>query len=110
MNADDVISLQEIIFLSVFAVLVFGVPALVAWASYNPNMRLDLTPLWTHQERIDKFAVILIGSWWLHSSSMVMWTLLRTVQTADWTTYQLWALPIIAKMLVPQGTTPDKPA
>ena len=107
MNADAVITWQEIIFLAVFAVLVFGVPALVAWASYNPNMRLDLTSLWTHQNRIDKFAIILMCSWWLHSSSMVMWTLLRVVSTADWTTYQLWALPIMAKMFAPSGTPPE---
>ena len=99
-NADNIITLQEWIFLIFFIVLVFGVPSLVAWLSYSEKFkRFDLRSLWEHKERKDKLAVILMGTWWLHSCSMVMWTLLRTVTTADWTTYQLWALPIIAKML-----------
>ena len=106
MNADDMISWQEIIFLTVFFVLVFVVPSIVAWASYNPRMEFDLADLWTHQNRVDKFAVIILGTWWVHTCSMIMWTLLRTVQTQDYATYMGWALPIIAKMFAPSGTPP----
>ncbi len=106
MNADDAISVQEIVFLAVFFTLVFVVPALVAWASYNPRLKFDLADLWTHQERVDKFAVIILGTWWVHTSSMIMWTLLRTVTTADYATYMGWAIPIIAKMFAPAGTPP----
>jgi len=111
MKLDGVLELQEAIFLAVFAILVFVVPALVVLASYNPRMRLDVTTLWTHQERIDKFAVILLGTWWVHSCSMIMWTLLRVVQTQDYVTYMGWALPIMAKMWAPKAETPptDKP-
>ena len=58
--------------------------------------------------RIDKFAVIVLGSWWIHSSSIIMWTLLRTVQTADYATYMGWALPIIAKMFAPSSPPPPQ--
>jgi hypothetical protein len=112
MNADAVLNWPEIVFLTVFIVLVFGVPSLVAWASYSKGKfveRFDLSELWTHQHRIDKLAVILLGSWWAHTSAMVLETLLRTTQTQDWTTYQLWALPIIAKMLGPKSEAPVKP-
>jgi len=100
---------HEFIFLLVFFVLVFIVPAFVIWASYRPTIEFDLTPLWTHQGRVDKFAVIILGTWWIHSSSIIMWTLLRTVQTTDYLTYMGWAIPIIARMLVPQGTPPEPP-
>jgi len=95
--------LHEFIFLGVFFALVFVVPIIVIWLSYKPSVDFDATTLWTHQGRVDKFAVIILGTWWLHSCSIVMWTLLRTIQTQDYLTYQLWAIPIIAKMLAPKG-------
>ena len=104
MTAENLLLLKEFIFLGVFAILVFGVPALVAWASYSDKFKIDLTTLWTHQNRVDKLAVIILGTWWAHTCAMVTETLLRTVETADWTTYQLWALPIMAKTFAPSGT------
>lgn len=101
----------DIIFLSVFISLVFGIPSLVVWASYSKLTfvkEFDLRELWLHQGRIDKLAVILLGSWWAHTSAMILETLLRTTQTQDWTAYQLWAIPIIAKMLAPKNGN-DKP-
>ena len=110
MNADNVLTLTEAIFLFFFVVLVFGVPALVAWASYSSYKALakfDVSELWLHQGRVDKFAVIILGTWWVHTSSMILWTLLRTVQTQDYVTYIGWAVPIIAKMWAPKnGGTP----
>lgn len=102
---------REAIFLLVFFVTVFVIPALVVWASYSTWGRLekfDLSSLWTHNERIDKFAVIIMGTWWVHTCSMIMWTLLRTVQTADYATYMGWAIPIIAKMWAPGGQPEEK--
>lgn len=97
---DGLISDWEIVFLLVFALMVFVIPSLVAWFSYSERFRkFDLRSLWEHNGRIDKLAVILMGTWWLHSSSMVLWTLMRSVTTADWVTYQLWAIPILAKIL-----------
>lgn len=107
MNGD--IGTHEIIFLIVFALLVFVVPIIVIWLSYKPSNNFDASTLWTHQNRIDKFAVIILGTWWIHSSSMIMWTLLRTVKTEDYLTYTLWAVPIITKMFAPQGTPPELP-
>ena len=101
--------MSDYIFLGVFFVLVFFIPAIVVWATYNDTASLDLRDLWTHQQRIDKFAVILIGTWGVHTSSMIMWTLLRTVQTQDYVTYMGWALPIMAKMFAPQGNPPEMP-
>lgn len=101
------ITRQELIFLAVFAVLVFVVPCFVAWATYSEHSRIDVRSLWTHQERIDKFAVIIMGTWWVHTCSMILWTLMRTVSTADYATYLGWAIPIIAKMFAP-GTEPPK--
>lgn len=99
---------EEIIFLIVFFSLVFVVPAVVVWATYCDKCSLDLRDLWMHQSRLDKFAVIILGTWWIHSSSMVMWTLLRTVTTADYATYMGWAIPIIAKMFAPSNPPQDK--
>lgn len=101
---------HEIVFLFVFFVLVFIVPIIVIWASYNPSVQFDITSLWTHQNRVDKFAVIILGTWWLHSCSIVMWTLLRTIKTEDYLTYMGWALPLIAHMFAPKNgaTKPDQ--
>jgi len=103
----DAIPRQELIFLVVFCVLVFAVPCLVAWATYSEASRLDLRSLWTHQERVDKFAVIILGTWWVHTSSMILEVLLRTVTTNDFMSYTAWAIPIIAKMFAPSAGQPE---
>lgn len=94
---------QELIFLAVFALLVFGVPIFVAWATYSDRSRINLSSLWTHQERIDKFAVIVLFTWWVHTSSIILDVLLRTVTTQDMAAYTAWAIPIIAKMFAPSA-------
>ena len=112
MNADNILTLAEYIFLFFFVVLVFGVPALVVWASYSTYKGLakfDVSTLWTHQERIDKFAVIILGTWWIHSCTIILWTLLRTIQTQDYVTYMGWALPIMLKMWAPSNGKPSQP-
>ena len=109
MNGDT--KLEEFIFLSVFFALVFVIPAIVVWATYSERGSLknfDLRELWMHQGRMDKLAVIIIGTWWIHSSSMILWALLRTVTTADYATYMGWAIPIIAKMFAPQTEPPKQ--
>lgn len=98
---------QELIFLAVFALLEFVVPVFVVWASYSDRSRLNLTSLWVHQGRIDKLAVIIMFTWWTHTSSMILWTLMQRVATTDYLTYMGWAIPIIAKMFAP-GTEPPK--
>lgn len=98
-------TLDDTIFNLIYAVLVFGVPALVVWASYSEARwlsKFDVSTLWVHQERVDKFAVIILGTWWVHTSSMLLWAFLKTVQTQDYVTYMGWALPIIAKMFAPR--------
>ena len=62
MNADDIINVQEKIFLAVFFVLVFVVPAVVVWATYCGHCKFDVRSLWEHNERIDKFAIIILGT------------------------------------------------
>jgi hypothetical protein len=97
-------SVSEIVFLTMFTLLTFGIPSAVVWASYSERGALkdfDIRDLWMHQGRIDKLAVIILGSWWAHTSAMVLETLLRTVETQDWVTYQLWAIPLIAKIYAP---------
>ena len=111
MNSDNVLTLTEYIFLFFFVVLVFGVPSIVAWASYSSYRVLaqfDVSELWLHQGRVDKFAVIVLGTWWVHTSTIILWTLLRTIQTQDYVTYMLWGTLIIGKMMVAKnGETPD---
>ena len=94
---------EEWIFLLVFFFTVFVIPAAVVFATYCDKCVLDVRELWMHQGRLDKFAVIILGTWWIHSSSMILWTLLRTISTADYATYMGWAIPIIAKMFAPSG-------
>lgn len=93
---------EDSIFLFVFALMVFGIPGLVVWASYCESCKIDLRTLWVHQERVDKFAVIILGTWWVHTCSIVLWTLLKTIQTADYVTYMGWAIPIMLKMWAPK--------
>ena len=100
-------SSEEWIFLFVFFFTVFVIPSAVVWATYCDKCVLDLRELWMHNARLDKFAVIILGTWWIHSCSMIMWTLMRTVQTADYATYMGWAIPIIAKMFAPTNTPPS---
>lgn len=89
--------------MGVFAFLLFVVPTFVVWATYQPKEvnRIDLSSLWTHHDRIDKFAIILMGTWWVHTCSMILWTLHGSVVTADYLVYMGWATPIIAKMFAP---------
>ena len=112
MNADNILTLAEYIFLFFFVVLVFGVPALVVWASYSNYKvlaRFDVSELWLHQGRVDKFAVIVLGTWWIHSSTVILWTLLRTIQTQDYLTYMIWGTLIIGKMMVNKNGASAEP-
>lgn len=94
----------ETLFLGTFFLLYFVVPALIGWASYCERFQtFDLRSLWTHNGRPDKLAVIILGTWWIHSCTIILWTLSRTITTADFVTYMGWALPIIAKMFAPGG-------
>ena len=107
----DTLTQPDFLFLLVFFLLYFIVPALLVWASYSERPSLnhvDISDLWTHNNRADKFAVIVLGTWWIHSCTLILWTLKGTITTADYITYMGWALPIIAKMFAP-ATTPVEP-
>ena len=91
----------DYLFLGMFFFLYLGVPSLLVLATYSDKVSLDLRELWMHNNRPDKLAVIILGTWWVHTCSMILWSLLKTVQTQDYLTYMGWALPIIAKMYVP---------
>lgn len=106
MGTNNVLSLREYIFLGFFVLLEFLVPIFVVWASYSNRSRIDLKSLWVHHERIDKLAVIMMFTWWTHTSSMILWTLMLKVATTDYLTYMGWAVPIIAKMFAP-STEPN---
>jgi hypothetical protein len=99
----------ELIFHSAFFLLFFGVPAALAWASYCERFkRFDVSALWTNHQsgKVDTLLVIVIGSWWVHTCAVILWTLSRTVQTADFTTYMGWAIPIIASLFAPRRDPP----
>ena len=87
---------EERLFFGVFFLLYFGVPILVAWLSYCERFKFDLRDLWTQNNRPDKLAVIILGTWWVHTASIVLWSLSKTVTTQDYAVYMGWALPIIA--------------
>ena len=95
------------LFLIVFFILVFGVPALLLTLSTSKRFKVDFSSLWTHQERIDKLAVIILGTWWVHTCSMVLWTLVQKVTTADYVTYMGWAIPLMLKMWAPKDGPPE---
>jgi len=102
MNADGVVTESEWIFLLVFALMIFVIPMLVVWATYSDRKltkSVDLSDLWMYGGKLDKFSVIVMGTWWVHTSSMVMWTLLKTVATQDYATYSgIWGTLLIAKI------------
>lgn len=106
---DGAFTTAERLFLLVFFLLYFGLPALLVWASYCEKCALDMRDLWTHNNRPDKLAVIILGTWWVHTCSMILWTLTQKISTTDYLTYMGWALPIIAKMFAPPGTPPEPP-
>lgn len=101
----------EYIFHSAFFVLFFGVPLYLAWASYSANRWIDVSVLWTNHAtgKVDTLLVIVIGSWWVHTCAVILWTLSRTVTTADFTAYMGWAIPIIASLFAPRRDPPDVP-
>lgn len=103
MNTDGILSTQEIVFLVVFGLLVFVVPILVVWASYSKNTHFDVSSLWVHQGRIDKFAVIVMCSWWVHTCVILLSALRGNVSTGDLTSYTAWAVPLIFKMFAPSA-------
>lgn len=98
----------EFMFHALFFVLYFGVPGIIAWLSHSSRpfaQSVNMSELWTHNGRADKLAVILLGSWWVHTCSIILWTLTKTISTTDFLTYMGWALPIIAQMV-----TRDRPS
>lgn len=104
-------TVPEYLFHGVFAVLVFGVPAFLAWASSSDAKYakgIDVSALWTHNGRPDKFAVIILGTWWVHTTAMILWILTQTVNDSNVVQYMGWALPIIARMFAP-SSPPQKP-
>jgi len=106
--SSDAHSWAEGLFLGVFFALYFGVPALLVWVSYSerPAFRLvDIRSLWTWNDRPDKLALIILGTWWVHTCSMILWTLQGVGTTTDYLTYMGWALPIIANMFVTKPGT-----
>ena len=101
----------EYLFHGVFFVLVFGVPVFLAVASASESryMRgIDVSALWTHNGRPDKFAVIILGSWWVHTTAMILWILTKQINDTNVTQYMSWAIPIIVRMFAPQSP-PQKP-
>ena len=104
---------RELVFHAVFFVLIFGVPTSVAWASYSENKRFrnfDVSLLWkTETGALDKLFIIVLGTWWVHTCAIVLWTLARTVVAADFPTYIGWGIPIIARMFAPTPGTPAQP-
>jgi hypothetical protein len=108
MNAAATFTWPGFLFLCVFFFLYFGVPALLVWVSYSerPAFRpVDIRALWMWNDRPDKLAVIILGTWWVHTCSMILWSLKGVVATTDYLTYMGWALPIIANMFVPKPGT-----
>jgi len=108
MDADGNLDVAERLFLGVFFLLYFGVPAILAWTTYcNEGMfkRINLSSLWTHGHKPDKLAVIILGTWWVHTCTIILWTLTKQVSTADFVTYMGWAIPIIAQMIVAKPPT-----
>lgn len=106
MNVDNVFTLAERMFFGMFIFLYFGVPALVVWMSYGERFKIDLSSLWTHNHKADKLAVIILGSWWVHTCTIILWTMTKVVTTADFVSYMGWAIPIIAKMFAPAKDSP----
>lgn len=116
MDFDGPLNMAEKLFLLVFFLLYFGAPACLVWVTYcNEGVfqKIDLRELWTHGGKPDKLAVIILGTWWVHTCTIILWTLTKQITTADFLTYMGWALPIIAQMLAnkppPEQSAPKTP-
>lgn len=101
---------KEILFHTVFFVLIFGVPTILVWLSYSDKdiaAGFDISALWkTEDGHLDKLFIIVLGTWWLHFCAVTLWTLSRTVVTADFVTFMGWGIPIVARMFVPGQPKP----
>lgn len=102
---------REILFHAVFFALIFGVPVLVVWLSYTDRdlaKGFDISALWRTDDgtKLDRLFVIVLGTWWVHTCAIVLWTLSRTALTADFVSYSGWAIPIIARMFIPHPPAP----
>jgi len=97
----DALDLKDLSFYIMFAVLYFIVPWIVVKASYSKKTNFDLRSLWERKggKSIDGLFVILICTWWVHTSSMILWTIVQRVQTQDYVTYMAWGTLILAKIL-----------
>lgn len=97
----------DYIFHGVFFVLVFGVPIFLAWASATDNDRVkvvDVSDLWKHDGKIDKFAIIILGTWWVHTCAAILWILTKQFTNENVVQYMGWAIPIIARMWAPSAS------
>ncbi len=103
MDGDAFLSWPERLFLLTFALLYFGVPALLAWVTYcNEGVfkKIDLREMWSVDGRADPLRAIMLGSWWVHTCTIILWTLSKQITTADFLAYGgVWVTPIITEIL-----------
>lgn len=99
------LDLREIAFYVMFMVLYFVVPFIVISASYSNRVKFDIRSLWERKGggALDGLFIIAIGTWWIHSSSMILWTIVQKVQTADYVTYMGWGALVIGKIIADKG-------
>lgn len=91
---------KDFAFHIMFVVLFFLVPWLLVKMSYDDRYKLDVSDLWTFNKHIDLFRVIVLSAFWAHTSSMILWTLVRQITTADWVAYgAIWVTPVIVRMV-----------
>ena len=96
----DAIDAKDLSFYIMFAVLYFVVPCLVVKASYDDRYKFDVRSLWERKNgKLDGLFLILLVTWWVHTSSMILWTIVQKVQTQDYVTYMAWGTLILAKIL-----------
>ena len=96
----DFIDLKDLAFYIMFAVLYFLIPWIIVTATYSSKSRIDLSQLWMYKGAPDKFAVIIMTAFWVHTASMMLWAFARSVTTADYLAYAgVWVAPILVKMV-----------
>ena len=98
--------LKDLAFYIMFVVLYFVVPWIVVSASYSERCKFDVRSLWERKGgggKLDGLFLIAIGTWWVHTSSMILWTIVQKVTTGDYVTYMGWGALVIGKIIADKG-------
>lgn len=90
-------TVMGLMLLGTLAALCFAI-----WLADRKDNQFKIYDVLLENGRASKWAVILFGSWIIHSWVLVSWTMNGAATLADLTVYgTTWVAPLIARMFIP---------